>query len=335
MPEFGKSTGDSVGKKQTEPGAAKLRATQNMISYMGFCWRHPSLTAIEVAWRWLFGIPFLFLVWSQAQHILAQIPPSVAGLDRLEFQNPWLSSVLLAEAIGRYQPLVVEVLRWLAPVGIVGWAAASGVGRILILLRMNAFDRRAEGGSAPISGSHTFLRALPGYIALQALWILALLAVFWLWYRAVGWASATHITAGAQPDLVGYLCWLIFLSLGLYTVWALLSWTLAMTPLLLVLEGDERLGATFRALVASFHLAKPLSGKLLEVNLVMAIVKIALIVLAMVFSAAPLPFSDEFGPDTLHMINIVVIIGYLVANDFFHVVRLRSFLELWRFYRER
>jgi hypothetical protein len=34
----------------------------------------------------------------------------------------------------------------------------------------------------------------------------------------------------------------------------------------------------------------------------MGIVKLALIVLAMVFLAAPLPFSDELGGDALHFV---------------------------------
>jgi hypothetical protein len=56
-------------------------------------------------------------------------------------------------------------------------------------------------------------------------------------------------------------------------------------------------------------------------------------VLAMVFSAAPLPFSDTFGPDMLHWLNVLIAVGSLIGNDYFYVVRLRSFVELWRHYR--
>ena len=75
------------------------------------------------------------------------------------------------------------------------------------------------------------------------------------------------------------------------------------------------------------------SSKLAETNLVMGIVKLMLIVLAMVFSAAPLPFSDELGPDALHVVWAASIVFYLVANDYFHVVRLKGFIEFWRIYR--
>jgi len=306
----------------------KLRATQSLVSHMGFVWSHPTLTLIEIAWRWLLGVPFLMVAWGQVQLILAQIPPSTAGLDRLNWTNPWLSSVILADAFGRYQPAAVTVLRWLLPVGIAGWAVVSGLGRTLVLARMQALDSSSD----PIPGVRFSMRKLPGMIALQAVWMLALLSCLWVWYRGVGWASATHITVGAQPDLVGYLCWLIFLSLGIYVIWALVSWTLAVAPLLLFLGPEERSGASWRSLFAGFCLGSVLSGKLMEVSLVLAIVKIMLIVLDMVFSAAPLPFADELGPEAMHILYVLVFVAFLVANDFFHVVRMRSFVALWRHY---
>jgi hypothetical protein len=312
----------AVPETSLERLSGKLRATQTLVSHMSFVWRHPSLIAIEVGWRWLFGIPFLLVVWTEAQRILAQIPPESVGLSRLDWQNPWLDSILLADAFGRYEPAAIAVLRWLAPTAVVAWALVSGLGRTLVLMRMRALEPPSitEGPS---------LIRVANYATSQALWMLALLSCLWLWYRGVGWACGAYILSGSQPDLVGYLCWLIFLSLGAFTLWALLSWTLATAPLLLSLEQASPGGALLR----SFRLGRPLSGKLMEVNLVMAIVKIALIVLALVFSAAPLPFSDEFGPDFMHALYVAIAVGFLIGNDFFHVVRLRSFVELWRHYR--
>lgn len=313
--------------ERDEGQGEKLRATQSLVSHMGFCWRHPSLVLIEIAWRWLFGVPFLWLLWMQAKQVLAQMPPTSVGLDRVELQNPWLSSVLLAEAISRYEPPVVAVLHWLLPTGLISWAIVSGVGRMLVMMRMNAID------STPDRSGFRFFSSLPGYIGLQALWMLALFICFWCWFHVVGWASATYITAGTQPDLVAYLCWLIFISLGMYTLWAMLSWTLGFAPLLLVLEHGSRTGGPAWRFVSGFNLGRAFSGKLMEVGLVLAIVKIMLIVLDMVLSAAPLPFADEFGPDALHVLYILVAIAFLMANDYFHVVRLRSYVALWRHYR--
>ena len=288
---------------------------------MSFCWEHPLLVGIEVAWRWLVGVPFLLVSLAQAQFIMVRITPAEAGLDRVALQNPWLTSVVLADAFGKYQPAVTDVLHWLAPLGILAWAVASGFGRMLIFWRMARLD--VEAAPPRLFGK------LPGLIALQGLWISGLAGCFWLWYSMVGWAAEQYITAQSQPDLVGYLCWLIFISLGIFVLWALLSWTLGLAPVLLVFERRSVLSALFK----TPRLGKDLSGKLMEVNLVMSIVKIALIVLGMVFSAAPLPFSDEFAPGFMRGLYVLIAVLFLIGNDFFQLVRLRSFLSLWRVYR--
>ncbi len=76
-----------------------------------------------------------------------------------------------------------------------------------------------------------------------------------------------------------------------------------------------------------------MTAKLVEINLVMGIVKLALVVLAMVLSAAPLPFSDQLGPDALHVVWAVATLFFLVASDYFQVVRLKGFVEFWKMFR--
>jgi hypothetical protein len=84
-----------------------------------------------------------------------------------------------------------------------------------------------------------------------------------------------------------------------------------------------------QSLSAAWRLGE-VKGKLVEINLVMGIVKIALLVLAMVFSATPLPFESVATPQFLTIWWIFVGLLYLVASDFFHVARLMGYLHLWR-----
>jgi hypothetical protein len=121
----------------------------------------------------------------------------------------------------------------------------------------------------------------------------------------------------------------IFLSLGFFTAWALLSWALSIAPLLMLLEERSALSS----LGQSLRLGRAFTGKLVEINLVMGIVKLALIVVAMVLSAAPLPFSDELGPDALHVLWLAATVCYLVASDYFQVVRLKGFQEFLKMFR--
>jgi hypothetical protein len=168
------------------------------------------------------------------------------------------------------------------------------------------------------------------FISLQAAWMALLALVFFGWYRTMQWTAAAHITAVGEPDLIGYFIWAIFLSLGFFIAFALLSWALSIAPLLMLIEERSALSALGQA----FRLGKGFTSKLAEINLVMGIVKLALIVLAMVFSAAPLPFSDELGPGALHVVTTGAVVFYLVANDYFQVVRLKAFIEFWKIFRQ-
>ena len=79
-------------------GSAPLCGTQSLVGQMGWVFKRPSLTAIEVAWRWLFGAPFLFVCWIQSKIILAALPPDSAGLSSLDPQNPWVAAVQFSNA---------------------------------------------------------------------------------------------------------------------------------------------------------------------------------------------------------------------------------------------
>jgi hypothetical protein len=298
---------------------APLRGTQSLVDQMGWVFSRPKLTAFEIAWRWIFGIPFLAVCWVQAQKILVTLPPESAGLSSIDPQNPWLAATQLAHLWALYQPHVESVVRWLAPTAALAWVVASGLGRSLVLRRLDM-----------VPATRLPFRPLP-MIVLQAAWLVLMGATCWAWFRSLGWVAATHITSAGEPDLIGFSIWLIFLSLGFFTVWALVSWPLSIAPILMLAENRSAISS----LGQSLRLGKAFTGKLVEINLVMGIVKLALIVLAMVFSAAPLPFSDQLGGDALHVVWAASIVFFLVASDYFQVVRLRGFLEFWRTYRGR
>ena len=64
----------------------------------------------------------------------------------------------------------------------------------------------------------------------------------------------------------------------------------------------------------------------------LGIVKLALIVLAMVFSAIPLPFTADMTGTPLYLWWAFVTLLYLLASDFFQLARLAAFVEFWRLY---
>jgi hypothetical protein len=293
----------------------RLRGTQSVVGQMGWVFTRPSLTALEVAWRWLFGAPLLAVCWIQAQNLLAALPPESTGLNSLDPSNPWISSIKLAAAWDMYRPHVTALLQSIAPLAAAAWIVLSSFGRNLLIMRM-------EPG----------VRFRPfALIVLQSAWLAVLALTGWAWFRSIGWAAATHIGTGDEPDLVGYMMWVIFLSLGFFTLWALVSWVVTIAPMLVLLEGC----GPAAALGSSFRLGKSFTSKLVEINLVMGIVKLALLVLAMVFSSVLIPFSQEVGAGALHLEWVVVSVFYFIVSDYFQVVRLKGFIEFWRVFRSR
>jgi len=346
--------------------APPLRGTQSLVGQMGWVTHRPLLLALEVAWRWVFGIPFLAVCALEFEKILASVPPESAGLDALDGQNPWIGAAQLAHAWALYRPHILATLVWLAPAAGLAWAVVSGLGRSLVLRKvilsvspcaseLSSQQRRtqsvpenlrAPSFSRPLAkwaGNLNPQTAAPAASAppqvvplrpfsmmvLQAAWLLLLAAVWLSWFSSIEWAISTHFTPGAEPDLIGFAAWAIFLSLGFFTLWALVSWTLSVAPLILLLEDRSALSAFAR----SFRLGKPFTGKLVEINLVMGIVNLALIVVAMVLSAAPLPFSDQLGASAMHRVEDLALLFYLIASDYFQLVRLKGFEEFWKMFR--
>ena len=291
-----------------------VRGTQLLVEHMGDVLSRPSLVAIEVAWRWLFGIPFLLVCWQQAQQVLSAYPLESSGFNSIDTQNPWLAAVQISNVIAFYETHVLAVLHWLLPIAAAVWVVVSGVGRGLLLKHMDAQMR-----FRPFA-----------MMMLQSAWLGLFALAVWGWLRSMQWVASTHINVAGEPDLVDYFIWVIFLSLGFFTAFALSSWPFLIAPLLVLCE--KRSIAS--ALRESLRLGKPFTGKLIEINLVLGIVKLALIVVAMVFSAAPLPFSDELGEGAMHVVAAASVVFYFVANDFFQVVRLKAFLAFRETFRQ-
>jgi hypothetical protein len=292
-----------------------VRGTQSFVHTLSECWRRPSLTALEVLWRWAYGVPALLVLRYEALRILRATPMDLAALRNMTVVDPMGSATVLTKTMEALLPLVLRVALWLAPLMVVAWVVMSAVGRTVVLRRA---DRRL----------HSRVGTL---IVLQAVRVVALLGSFAVWSWCVERVAEMTVTgpvaAGGEPNLVGYFSLVIVATLGLFTLWAVVSWALAIAPLLAMLRGLGVGGS----LAAAFRLG-PLKAKLVEINLVMGIVKIALIVLAMVFSATPLPFESVTTPEFLLWWWVGVTVLYFLGSDFFHVARQVAYLRLWRAY---
>lgn len=284
-----------------------VRGTQTLVDQMSWVWSRASLTAIEVGWRWLFGIPFLLFLAHELKLIIHELPPVQFGLNNLDPNDPWRIAKQLSEAWRAYLPLFAAHATWFLPLAALGWILLSAVGRSLLFARME-----------PGRKWRPF-----AFIAIQAVQLAAFSVVLLFWWHMMGVIAAENLYIEGEPNLVGYLISTVLLTLGTYVAWALVSWPVLVAPVLVVLEGLSPWGA----IAQGFHLGKIVSSKLVEINLVMGIVRLAMMVLASVLSAAPLPFGEQLGNSSLQTITVIAVLFNFVGNDYFQVVRLKSFIE--------
>jgi hypothetical protein len=294
-----------------------VRGTQSFVRTLSECWSRPSLTAFEVLWRWTYGVPALTLLWCVARRVLAQAHVDLATLEALTVTRPLDAAQTLTATMIALLPGIMTQALWVAPVLLLVWVVWASVGRAFVLRR--AYPEL-----------HWRLGTM---MVLQLLRSLALAAAFALWFLYLRWAAATQVAGplerGLEPNLVGYFALVIVGTLTVFSLWSILSWFLSIAPLLAMLRN---LGVA-QSLAAALRLGE-LKGKLIEINLVMGIVKIALLVLAMVFSATPMPFESVATPTFLHVWWTVFTLLYFIASDFFHVARAVAYLKLWGAYQD-
>jgi hypothetical protein len=290
----------------------RVRGTQSLVQIQAQCWRRPGLIARELTWRWLFGIPALALLFVCARRLLTVLFAAHTGIEDFSLQQPLMAAQIVPASYHALLPAALELARWAAPLLMLGWAIASGIGRAFVLRALMPGHR---------------LRVVPLSL-LQLLRVCALTLTWLAWFAIVRWAAArtiTHLPPGVDPSMVAFAAWLICLSIGSFIVWALWSWVLSIASVLIVAEDRSLISALAGSLRQG-----PLTTQLVEVNMVLGIVKLALIVLAMVFSAIPLPFETQMTGNALYLWWAAVGVWYLAASDFFQIARLAAFVEFWQ-----
>ena len=278
-------------------GRAPVRGTQSFVGVMSEVWRRPSLTGTEIAFRWLACAPLLIYAWRHGGSAALADPAQAFASLQMQLRGSLAFG-------GRSLAMLAGFLVW--------WSLFSTLSRRVLL-------RRAGGRTA----------SLPTLFTLTLLRVFSFSAIVGLWFYIVATVmrrDAIDLAAwSTNPNMVGAFAIVVVGTLALFVFWALTSWILRLAPVLAAQRGlgpGAALAATFRD--------KLLRSKLVEINLVMGIVKIALLVLAMVFSACPLPFQAVATREFLTNWWIGVALFYLLLSDYFHVVRMTAYLRLFQ-----
>ena len=291
------------------------RVTQGFVANLTWAWRHPAVTGIEILWRWLFGAPAMWLVWRVFEGVLATVPWRNTGVQNVTanqlLTDPMAATMAASEFVALMLPGVLHAARWVVPVLLVGWVVFSSVGRSVVLRRMDAALRLRLGTM----------------LVLQAVRVVASVVVALVWLLGVRWLArvtiADPIAAGGEPLIMLYTGGAIVLTLGLFVLAGAMSWVFAAAPIVAMRENAGALRSLREA--AQAHGAR---AGMMEINLVLSVVKIMLLVLAMAFSAFPLPFTTVITEEYVAMWTALVALWYFAGSDFFHVTRLHAFSQL-------
>ena len=272
---------------------------------MTFVFKHPSLTALELLWRWLAAAPLLFLAWHTLAPTLLAIPLNTAALESMTFLEPVRSATVFARQALPFRSPLEATAKWWIPLAVLVWTAAATLGRTAVL-------RRADRSLRP---------NLPRYALANLTRALLFLFLLGLWAGAMLTAvrvTVTHrIYFGQEPNLVLLTAAAVAITLAAFLLWSLSIWALDLQPL------QAMTGAHPGA-----NELRQLRSKLIETNLVMGIVRVILLVLALTFSASPLPFQSRETQDYINVWWIGVGLFYVLSSDFFHVVRRVTYLRL-------
>jgi hypothetical protein len=280
-----------------------VRGTQSFVGVMAAVWKRPSLTGLELLWRWTFGVLALGSVWIFAHNAV------VVWVLKARDIGPLL---LRGQVVARGTTDVLANL-WPLLGALAVWGVFAGVGRGRVLRRWDRSLEARRGTTIALTVLRAFL-----YAGLVLLWFSLLIAIA----RRDVW---TPLAGGLEPSYVPGFAMAVTTTLLLFVVWAAMSWILRIAPVLAMSRG---LGP-IASLRAAMQLG-PLGAKLVEINLVMGIVKVGLVVLAMVFSSCPLPFETVESQTFLVCWWIGVGVLYLIASDYFHVVRAAAYEALYQ-----
>jgi len=209
-------------------------------------------------------------------------------------------------------PTIEPVAIWFMPAFALVWVVSAALGRTLWLRR---YDPSLKS-------------RMPTYALLMLLKLSKLVATLgtWVgcWALALRVAVAIPVERHEEPNLVLLAAMMIGLTLLVFVVRSLTSWIVHLATLIAMVRNVS----VRKSIVMAIRAPKALRSQLIEVNLIMGIVKVALLVLALVFSACPLPFSSVETQEFLTNWWIGVGVWWLLASDYFHVVRSVAVLRL-------
>ncbi len=199
-------------------------------------WRTPALLAMELLWRWSFGLGVLGLMiaaWGRVRPVLLL---SDSELQAIHSPDPIARAASVVVILQPYAPLLLKVAAWVALGAAVLWVLAATAGRG-ILTRI--LVRQAAGERVLAPDATRWL----SYFSLTAARVVMLLILVIGYLAGVLLASVLGVANRPMQTVL-----IVLLALGVAaTVWILVNWVLTLAPLFVARDGCAPLDANAEA----------------------------------------------------------------------------------------
>jgi len=276
----------------------------------------PALFAMELLWRWSFGLALLALSFMAYAHLRQAVFLSDADEVALNGQDPFAVASAATGLITQALPLLLRTLAQVFSVAAVVWIAAAALGRGIITRMMVRSFASGYG-----------VRIAPDAPRWTSFAILKFARVLMLLILAIGYFGGTFmatLVSGPEPNvLVSGL--IVCASLAISSVvWSYVNWVLSLAPIFVVRDGLAPLDSVVAAIAFIGRSRSHLTAIALW-NSTWRGVAATVISLAGVFSVG---LRVALPPWTITVLLALETLVYLVVSDGFMLARLGAYASV-------
>ena len=288
----------------------RLLMVENSPIRAGFAATHqnPAIVAIEIAWRWSFGLiaTILFVLGTKA--LLTGLQLSEGDEQALHGHDPTMIAAALTHILqqgGVLQRLFGIMAAVAIPSAIV-WIIAATLGRADTLRRLMPASNRNTGAILALTVSRAVL-LLFGVLA---------------WY--VWMVLCALVTMTGEPNYPLYLLLSMLALPVIAIVWGILNWILSLAPVIAVRDGSS----AWKSYSDTIRVVRGRRGEFTSVSTWLGLPRLAAMTVALMVAVVVL---IAIGSVVVGSVALTIItLAYCAFADYLYVVRLAAYAQIAR-----
>lgn len=276
--------------------------------------RFPALFAMELLWRWSFGLGMIGLALYAYARLHPAIVSAAADAPALRVSGAEKQARVLVEMLAPLLPLILKLMAQLYAAGGLLWAAISAAGRAVILRSLAAAEDGGHGVSIATPG-----RSWASLFVLHAARVLMLLILL-IGYLGGILLAALLTQQRPSPVLFALITGTVFFVA--FWLWSYVNRVLGVAPVFAVYGGKTPLDATAEAVLFLRRRGARLRAANLAGNLAHAAAAGLFSLLGVATMAVPAPTAG------LYALLLAEAVIYFALADFFHFSRLANVVAM-------